>query len=402
MEGGGSTRKAETLLKDNAGLRMELQESQETVSKLKTMLKQSRLRIKELENERYERMVEEDIEKELKQFQICSPATVKVKRENSEPDLKSTSKEPGKVRNFISGLDSLFKRMSQTKVLEKVQGEKLLYEDLHSTKPFAANIEEIMKEKSLEKCSTEESKLNEFVHEVENVLPKDKQMSKFPTSSSNHVKKEAIKKNTDGKYECGKCGHKHISQMAVRFHVMYKHEGFTWDCKTCSYKACSPYQLKSHMKIKHNVFSFTTGTSSMKETSKKSIKFKKIQQILNGSKQKKARAKKEITAFVFRAEVDSKSFHDRQVAKKLRKKEEKKRKKNDNAAYILDSNQTKTKVDNKLKKTKKKEKKKLGVMKKKTEEKRKGLDLKKLHKIQKEKERRKRKMEAAAASSRQV
>ena len=162
--------------------------------------------------------------------------------------------------------------------------------------------------------------------------------------------------------------------MALRFHVMYKHEGFTRDCKSCNYKACSPYQLKRHMKIKHNVFSFMTGTSNIKVTSKKSVKVKKIQQILNGSKQKKARAKKEITAFVFRAEVDSKTFHDRQVAKKLRKKEEKKRKKNDNAAYILDSNQTKTKVDNKLKKIKKKEKKKV-------KEKSRGLDLKNLHKI---------------------
>ena len=203
MEGGGSARAAEALLKDNVRLRMELQESQETVSKLKTMLKQSKLRVKELEDEMYERVIEEDIEKELKQFQICSPTKVKVKQENIEHDLKSSSKGPGKVRHLISGLDSFFQRTNQTKVLGKVQGETLLVEDLQSKKPFAANIEEIKKEKSLENCSTEESKLSEVVHEVENVLPTDKQMSKFPISSSNHVTKEAIKKNTDGKYECG-------------------------------------------------------------------------------------------------------------------------------------------------------------------------------------------------------
>ena len=91
--------------------------------------------------------------------------------------------------------------------------------------------------------------------------------------------------------------------------------------------------------------SFMTGTSSVKETSKKSVKVKKIQQILNGSKQKTARAQKEITHFVFRKEVDSKAFPDKQVAKKLRKKEAKKKKKSNNESYILDSNQTTKNVD---------------------------------------------------------
>ena len=66
----GSTAVVKAILMDNAKLKMELQESQGSVSKLKAMLRQSRLRIKELEAEKYERKVEEEIEKKLIQFQV--------------------------------------------------------------------------------------------------------------------------------------------------------------------------------------------------------------------------------------------------------------------------------------------------------------------------------------------
>ena len=75
----GSTAVVKAILMDNAKLKMELQESQGSVSKLKAMLKQSRLRIKELEAENYERKVEEEIEKELIQFQVKIPSKTAVK-----------------------------------------------------------------------------------------------------------------------------------------------------------------------------------------------------------------------------------------------------------------------------------------------------------------------------------
>ena len=99
MEGAGSISTAEALLNDKAKLRIELKESQKNVSMLKIMLKQSRLKIKELEAENYERKVEDEIEKELKIFQTKKTTKLKVKQEHIEPDLQRVTQGTGEVGN---------------------------------------------------------------------------------------------------------------------------------------------------------------------------------------------------------------------------------------------------------------------------------------------------------------
>ena len=299
---------AEALLKDNAKLTMELQESQATVSKLKKMLKQSRLRFKELEAENYERKVEDEIEKELKQFQLNSPTKTAVKLENLEPNLPPMDPIPVQVSDLVSELDSFLKRMNQTTEAGQVQGENLLAEDLQCKETMVKTLtcnesktsnEEIKKEMLVE---NQKSKLLATVNDFNKKLPPTitnvktiakgnvcrKEFSKkgdMKHHNISHKKSDkAIRKDLDGKYECNKCEHKHISKKILKFHIMNKHEGVTWDCKVCSHKASSPYKLKTHIKMKHNAC--RTEATSLKEISKKTIKVKKIQQLLNGIGQK--------------------------------------------------------------------------------------------------------------------
>ena len=401
---------AETLL--NAKLRMELHESQRTVSMLKMMLKQSRLKIKELEAENYERKVEDEIEKELKLFQIIKPTELEVKQETIKPDLRSVSQGAGEVGNLVCELDSFLKRMKQTNVMEKVQDEKLLEEDLPSMRHVDTTLTldqeishkvAIKKEIMVEQPYSEEKKLMVAVHEVQNMLPTDNKpvkitnichvceeafshnfvmklhmlshrkpldqnkpkiefdhdlsgctsafdkVSKLEIRSSKQLLKKGMRKNTKGKYECIKCGHQHTSQKIVLFHVLYEHEGITWDCTLCSTKSSSPYQLKNHIKIKHKV----TEKTRVKETCNKSVEIKKIQQILNGSKQKSATPKKKKEHFTFSG-IKNKSSNDRKISMKGRRMEgelKKKEKKVRNNKLKLRDNDEKvigaTDIDNK-------------------------------------------------------
>ena len=105
MEGVRSIEVTEALLRDNAKLKIELQESQGNISKLKAMLKQSRLRIKELEAEHYKRKVEEEIEKELIEFQLESPTKLVIKQENTEPNMHPMYPAPIQVNDLVSELD---------------------------------------------------------------------------------------------------------------------------------------------------------------------------------------------------------------------------------------------------------------------------------------------------------
>ena len=115
MEGAGAISTAKALLNDHAKLRIELQESQKNVSVLKIMLKQSRLKIKELEAENYERKIEDEIEKELKIFQTKKPTNLKVKQEHIEPDLQLVTQETGEVGNIYGEIDSFLKKYEANK-----------------------------------------------------------------------------------------------------------------------------------------------------------------------------------------------------------------------------------------------------------------------------------------------
>ena len=194
--------------------------------------------------------------------------------------------------------------------------------------------------------------------------------SRFEIGSQKQVFKKGMKKNADGKYECIKCGYQHIRQKIVFFHVLYEHEGVTWDCTLCSKKYNSPYKLKNHVKMKHK----ETEATRVKESSNKCVEIKKIQQILNSSKQKSAMPKKKKEHFTF-----SQVNNERKIVKKARKKEgEFKKKENNYEAKIhnkvknkklkvkdcdkkvIDTTDIDTKkMNNILKKIKKKEMKKL-------------------------------------------
>ena len=342
MEGGGSITVAEALLKDNAKLTKELRESQGTVSKLKKMLKESRLRIKELEAENYERKVEDEIEKALQLFQLTSPTKEAVKLENVEPNHPPMDPLPVQVGDLVSELDSFLKRMNQTKEAGKLQEEVLSAEDLQCKETMVSTLtcdkdktsnEKIKKEMLVETASTEDSKLkgavtdfckhlppaitnvktiakcnnfrkefltkgemkrhkmthrksdtsNKLVNSIDQTSPHN-MILKIKTSLPRHDITKATSKDLDGKYKCNECEHKHISHKIMKFHIMNKHKGVSWDCKICSHKASSPYKLKTHIQIKHNAY--RTEATRSKETSKKTIKVKKIQQILNGVGQK--------------------------------------------------------------------------------------------------------------------
>ena len=328
MEGVGSFAVAEALLVDNSKLKMELQECQGTVSKLKAMLKQSRLRIKELEAENYERKVDEEIEKELTQFQVESLTKTAVKQENIEPNLPPMDPVPVQVNDLVSELDSFINRMNQTKGTEKQQheGEELLAEDLLLKETveasFTLNRDKLIKRetvietsadededhpspstnvKTIKKCTAcekEFSKIGDLKqHEKSHKKSDDSKkptkvldqasdnnkMSKLQTSLSKHDMKKAMRKNFDRKYECNKCEYKHVSPKAIKFHIMNKHEGVTWDCTFCSHKSSSPYQLQNHVQIKHKAY--RTEATMLKETTTKTVKVRNIQQILDGSTQ---------------------------------------------------------------------------------------------------------------------
>ena len=172
----GSTAVVKAILMDNAKLKMELQESQGSVSKLKAMLKQSRLRIKELEAEKYERKVEEEIEKELIQFQVKIPSKTAVKQENIDSNLLLTDPVPSQGNDVVSELDSFINRMNKTNKAEKLQEEELLAEDLQVRETveatFTFNRDNIIKtEKEIETSSSAKSKPQKFVKDLDKNWP---------------------------------------------------------------------------------------------------------------------------------------------------------------------------------------------------------------------------------------
>ena len=314
MEREGMTPSTESLLRENTELKRELQESNWTISKLKTMLKQSRLKVRELEAERSKREIYDDFEKEIETLETSIPSKVVVKQEIVEQNGSNSEK----VSDMVSQMDLFLKQINQTQVLNKTQSEELLSEgnisevtltEKNTTSTETFEINEPQKRKITNEISHENISSRDFkIVQKENVSlvqalqneglqfdcqvcekvfinklrlkrhqikhtqlcikpvlkPKSKEKQEKCKSSTSNLRivkskpkiatcdiEDKIKKRSDGKYECNECNHKHVSQKQVTYHIMSQHKGHTWDCNVCGTKYGSPYQLNIHHKDKH-------------------------------------------------------------------------------------------------------------------------------------------------------
>ena len=236
MERKGMTPSTKSLLRENTELKRELQESNWKVSKLKTMLKQSRMKVRDLEAERSKREFYDDFDKEIESLETSIPSQVVVKQEFDEQNGPNAEK----VSDMVSQMDHFLKQINRTEVLNSTQSEDnksnvTLNEINTSTSTEAVAINEPKKKKKI---------TNEIIYGNAPIL---KSKSKSLTCDI----EDKVKKRSDGKYECNDCNHKHVSQNQVTYHIMSQHKGHTWDCNVCGKKYGSPYQLNIHKRDKH-------------------------------------------------------------------------------------------------------------------------------------------------------
>ena len=277
MESEEMTLSVESLLRENEILKKKLQESNWTISKLKTMLKQSRLLVRELEADSYRKETFDD-------FETVETNKVVVKEEFNETNVPIEDN----VQCMVSQMDLFLKQINQKQVLNnpQAQGEVLLAEDKKGYESLADNtlptmdtlntknpkrkkisnelvygslanespkglqkesiplIEAIQKQRRKFNCKTCEkvfiSKAYLKRHQLKHALPGSKyflygkqekgkcfsafvRLSKLKSKSPTIGIEDELQKNSEGKYECNYCNHKHFSKKRVKYHIMSQH-----------------------------------------------------------------------------------------------------------------------------------------------------------------------------------
>ena len=283
IESDGMTPFVESILRENENLKKKFHESNWTMTKLKTMLKQSRLLVRELEAESYRRETFDDFET----VETNNLTKVVVKEEFDEQNVPIEDN----VQCMVSQMDLFLKQINQKQVLNnpQAQGEELLAEDKKGYATLADNtlpkmdtintkkperkkitkelipgnisneipkelqkenislIEAIQKQRRKFNCKTcEKVFINKAYlkrHQLKHALPGSKyflcpmsydkqekgkcfsahvRLSKLKSKSLT-VGTEELQKNSEGKYECNYCDHKHFSKKRVKYHIMSQH-----------------------------------------------------------------------------------------------------------------------------------------------------------------------------------